>query len=333
MKIPVSIILVNYNTSEHISKFLNSIKAFKDFSEYEIIIVDNNSTFNDKEQLESFKNQAGIIYNKENLGFGAACNVGAKFAKGEYLLFVNPDTIFIDNVIPELIKTLNTDPKIGIASCALVNQNNELVYSFNDFPGMKYELTEAIGSGTHKSIQNKLDFLKNNSNKIFECDWVIGAFMFIRKTEFDKVGGFDENFFLYYEDTDLCKRIKDAGNKVVVIPYLKVIHTQMSSVRSPQGENIFYYHLNRSNLIYSHKHFSFLMVLIIRLLHVIGYGFRIVSLPLRSRFKNKRKFKFSQYLTILSLYLSPYDKILKARNKTFNEIHYKFHDNDEFWKK
>lgn len=331
--IKISIILVNYNTSDHILKCLSSLKSILDFYDHEIIIVDNDSIENELEKLKNISDNIKIIHNNVNVGFGAACNIGAKNSLGKYLLFINPDTIFIEDAFPELIKTLENNSEIAVASCALVNQHMDYVYSFNDFPRLKYEFTEAIGSGTHNDIQKKIEFLKNNQSKIFECDWVIGAFMFIRKTKFDKVGGFDESFFLYYEDTDLCKRIKDAGNQIVVIPYIKVIHTQMSSVRSPQGENIFYYHLNRSNLIYSHKHFSFLMVLTIRLLHAIGYGFRIVSLPLRSRFKNKRKFKLSQYLTILSLYLSSYDKILKARNKTFNEIHNGSHDNDEFWKK
>ncbi|MBK7252920.1 MAG: glycosyltransferase family 2 protein [Ignavibacteria bacterium] len=161
-------------------------------------------------------------------------------------------------------------------------------------------------------VEETISRLLSNPNitrpekKPFEVDWFHGAFLLIRKSVYEMVKGFDEKIFLYYEDVDIQKKIKDAGYKIFCIPSESVRHFTQSSVRTKEGRRVYYYYMHLNKLYYMSKHFGFLKRLFIRVNYVFGYIIRIIILPLRKKFRGRINEKFSHYFLILKLYLFRY---------------------------
>lgn len=250
----VSIIIVNYNTKQITNNCLNSIKQYTENIDYEIILVDNASTDGSKEHFENRKDIT-YIYSKENLGFGRANNLGAKSASGEFLFLLNSDTILIENSIQKIYDfyiKYEKELKIGALGCLLVDENL-VVNGYGDrFPSCKEEISNYLSRIPllnffyKKNTKNKTDYL---SNEYFEIDYVIGADIFIRKEKFTEIKGFDEDFFMYYEESDLQKRIKTILNlKNYVHTKTRIIHLEDAS-----GKNIKKYTNKKRIIVHKSK--------------------------------------------------------------------------------
>jgi GT2 family glycosyltransferase len=333
----VSVIIVNYETEEHLKKCLESLSNSLINVTYEIIVVDNNSSERGIEELAKQFVNVKFVFNKENHGFGSGCNVGAQIAGGKYLAFVNPDTVFFEDPFTPLFEHMELNPKTGVCSGVLENAMKNLVYTFNDFPGLSWEIRGAAGKGENRKILRLLKNPKilNRSNIPLNVDWVVGAFMFFRADLFASIDGFDEDFFLYYEDVDIQKRVKSLNMKVEVLPNIRICHNERSSVRSFKGENLYYFHMMRSRLIYFYKHSNSVKRNIIRLLHICGVLLRYILLPFRSEFKGKKQQKYFQYRMMLNLLFLNFNKLL---NKEMPDcVHLKYPDTkdtfikDKFW--
>jgi len=203
----ISVIIVNYNGKKLLEKCLESL--FKtDYNNFEVILVDNNSTDGSMEFVT--KNYPKIIVIKldSNKGFAEPNNIGAKIAKGEYLLFLNNDTVTTTNFISEMIKVLEKDEKIAICQSLLLKPDGNIDSSgdFIDKMGIVYNS-------------------KTKTDEIKEISSARGASMLIRKKIFDKLGGFDEKFFFSFEDVDLGWRSWILGYKVVIVPNSIVYHS------------------------------------------------------------------------------------------------------------
>lgn len=334
----LSVIIVNYNTSENLDNCLSSIYRFTNEISFEIIVVDNNSTERDIENIKNQYKEAKFIFLKENNGFGAGCNVGTNIAVGDYLVFINPDILFIDNALMKVYQFMAKNSSVGVSTGILKDREGECVYTYNNFPGLSWEFTEAVGRGSNRKIEKLLrhPYIINKQDIPIYTDWVVGAFMFIKRDIFEKIKGFDETFFLYYEDVDIQKRIKELGYKIVVLPSISVIHSERSSVRSFEGENIYYFHMTRSRLIYYYKNTNFLFVIIIRLMHILGLLFRISILVPRRTFKGKKWKKLFQYKFMMKLFLLSYSRVIGSKFSNVEEHVYsdykKSLSNDDFWK-
>jgi GT2 family glycosyltransferase len=302
----VSIIIVNYNTTDFLKDCLNSIIQYTSDIEFEIIVVDNNSPERIIEKFpEEFK-EVNFFFRNVNDGFGAGCNYGASKAKGEYFIFVNPDIIFEENFLINFINILESRKEIGIISPLFKTFDNKIKYSFNKFPDITWEFYEFLGSGFNKRINSLLHKVEitSKSNNPLIVDWVTGACLFIRSELFKSLNGFDEKFFLYYEDVDLQLRAYKSGYKVACLPSVAVKHYQNSSISGIEGDNLYYVNIHRSKLLFMKKHFSFLKRNSVRALHIIGFLFRISLIKVRNRYKEVRNEKINQYRIILKLYLS-----------------------------
>lgn len=230
----VSIIIVNYNTRDLLANCINSIYKFTKNITFEIIIVDNASTDGSQKYVKFNFPQVILIESDENLGFGKANNLGVKDAKGEFLFFLNSDTLLIENSIGKLFSFfLENENKlnIGVLGSILVDENLESNGYGNSFPTCNKE---------NRKNWNRIPFLKHLfynptlktydfENDYFEIDYVIGADMFLRKTLFDKVEGFYKNFFMYYEESDLQKRIQNLGFRQYIFTKTKIIHLEEGS--------------------------------------------------------------------------------------------------------
>lgn len=229
-KLDLSIITISFNTREILTDCINSvIKNTKGIS-YEILVVDNDSKDGSLERIKELEKkypQVKLIDAKANLGFGKANNLGAKVAKGEYLLLLNSDTIIFDNAIAESLESLKKDPHVGVFSCKLLNADKSIQASGGHFPTLgnvfawQFFIDDLpIIGKTIKSFHPQLGSYNGNR----EMDWITGAFMLIPKKVYDKVGGFDENIFMYTEEMELCYRLRKLGYKTVYHHQPAIIH-------------------------------------------------------------------------------------------------------------
>ncbi len=296
----ISFIYVNFNTAEHIIKSIQSLLKLNIDFEYEIIIIDNNSS--DLHILNEIADSAHVkkIFTKENTGFGRACNVGAEQSKFQYLLFVNPDIIFRDNPFPALIDFILENSNAGAIGGILLNDDGSFQYSYNSFPNFEWEISELFGS-TNNLIEKKLSKIQNN--KALQVDWLIGAFMFMKKNVFLKAGGFDDDYFLYYEDTDLQKKINDFGHKNYLLPGIKLIHGTKSSIKGESGNKVYNREMNKSKMIYLYKHSGFVKRNFIRIINIIRILSRVFILPLKLLMKKTGSEEFKILISNLKIYL------------------------------
>ncbi|MGL5000441.1 MAG: glycosyltransferase family 2 protein [Cetobacterium sp.] len=226
-----SIIIVNYNTLNLTRNTINSILEKTENLNYEIILVDNDSKDGSKEFFKNKyenRNKIKFIESGSNLGFGKANNLGLRYSAGKYVFFLNSDTLLIDNSIKILFDFMEKNSEVGVCGANLYDENMNPVHSYDTkIPGIFYDL-KAFSKNIYSKITNKrLDF--NYSEKIIEVGYITGADMFVRKKVLDEVGGFDPDFFMYYEESELTYRIKKSGYKIVNIPQAKIIHLEGKS--------------------------------------------------------------------------------------------------------
>jgi GT2 family glycosyltransferase len=302
----LSIIIVNYNTHDHLNKCLSSIYEFTKNLNYEIVVVDNNSSNRDVEKFQNKYPNVKFVFLKRNEGFGAGSNIGAKEAKGKNLAFLNPDIILKENSLYELFKYIENNIDVGICSGLLTNNEGIPQYCFNKFPGIKWEFHEAFGILQSKIIKNLLShsFIVNEEKKEFEVDWFHGACIVIRKEIFLQIGGFDENIFLYYEDVDLCHRVKKLGFRIICLPYIRIFHYERSSVRSETGIRLYNYHMHKSKIYYMQKYFSVAKIIAIKIMYITGSLSKILMLPFRKKYCKCIKQKYQQYIVIIKVHLN-----------------------------
>lgn len=245
----VSIVIVNYNTRQMTAECIDSVFAKTNWVEFEIILVDNASTDGSKEFFEKDR-RITYIYNNDNLGFGRANNIGAKYASGKYLFLLNSDTLIAtDNAIGEFFNYMESHPNTASCGGNLINENGEGIGSYGHFPSL---LQVFSGIGFYRLYKNyhkeKLSLYQKIYKKdIHNVDYIIGADIFIKQEIFNRVNGFDEDFFMYYEETDLYWRLNKAGYKSVIIPNIKIIHLEGQSSKAKSQKNT---NINKLKLLY-----------------------------------------------------------------------------------
>ena len=199
----LSVVIVNYKSWTPLTRCLDSLLNQKKIK-IKIIVIDNNS---DDNNFIDFKSKYKSIYwikNLKNYGFSKACNIGAKIAKSEWILFLNPDTIIPENCLNKLmIKASFEENKIiGIKQLNEKGNNTHaygLFLNIHSINGIFRLIYRIFNNQTRKKL---------SKNEFFSPDWISGSFFLIRKKDFDRIGGWDEDFFMYYEDMDICKRAK-----------------------------------------------------------------------------------------------------------------------------
>jgi GT2 family glycosyltransferase len=299
-----SIIIVNYNSTEFLLQCLKSIAENSKDVKTEVIVVDNNSPQRDIESFpERFPN-VKFIFSHSNEGFGAGCNKGASAANGEYLLFLNPDTIMPERALAQLVEFMGKEDSAGACAPVYEDFKGKLVYTYNKFPNIRWEFNEFLGKGNEKVEASLLSDKRiiNRSNEQMKVDWLTGACLLVRRNLFNEIGCFDEDYFLYYEDTDLQKRISERGIGIFCIPKVRIKHFVNSSVFEDKGRTVYHFHINRSKMLYYYKNEGFIKRNTVRILMIAGILLRTVTLPFRKRFESIRREKFRQYLYLLKIY-------------------------------
>ncbi|MCK5617547.1 glycosyltransferase family 2 protein [Candidatus Pacearchaeota archaeon] len=225
----LSIIIVNFNTKNVTTNCIFSIydKISKQIS-YEIILVDNNSTDGSVEFLSKTFPKIKVIVNQENLGFAKANNQGLKIAKGRNVLLLNSDTV-LKTDLSQVLSFIDNKEEVGVIGCKVLNKDNSLQYSCFKQPNIFTELFffcfNIIKTFPWDPVVywKYMKFWNHNSVRFVDC--VSGCFMLIKQSLIEQIGGLDEQFFMYYEDSEFCHRVrKMAKKKVVYFPNDIICH-------------------------------------------------------------------------------------------------------------
>lgn len=196
-------------------------KQLKGFS-HEVIVVDNNSSDDSVTTIRKTFPNVRLIENKDNLGFAGGCNRGAKQAKGEYLLFLNSDTQLHENTPAKMLRVFSKYPKAAIVGAMLQNKDGTLQRSAASFYSLNHVFVMLFGGDT-------AEMKRFTDNAVRKVDWVSGGCMLIKRDVFEEVGGFDEAFFMYVEDMELCFRVEQNGWEIYIDPSSVVTHAGQGS--------------------------------------------------------------------------------------------------------
>lgn len=250
----LSIIIINYKSFTQLKKCLRSISEKATTIKHEVIVVNNDSQ-EIRSSLSDFS--VSTIEINRNIGFGAACNIGSNASQGEYLCFLNPDTEIISSDFQGLLDNFQKNPSLGIIGPGLISSDGlPESWSFGDDINL------------WRIIKNNLYPEKGSPTDIpFETDWVSGAALFIKKPLFEKLGGFDEKFFMYFEDMDLCRRARELSQKTLHYPLFQIKHIGGGSFENKVLQKNYYY---ASQDLFFLKHFgrsSFFLLKFFRLFH------------------------------------------------------------------
>jgi hypothetical protein len=223
----LSICIVNWNVEALLKACLGSIfKETKGIS-FEVIVVDNHSSDNSVNMIKTDFPQVKLIENKDNAGFTKANNQAIKQSQGRYIMLLNPDTEIIDNALDKMIKFFGTRPDCGALGCKLLNTDGSLQRSCKTFPSLDVILYNSLflDSLFPKSrLFGKYFMTWWDFNDVREVDQPMGSALMIRKDVLDKAGLFDENIFIWFDEVDLCYRIKKAGYKIYFTPEARIKH-------------------------------------------------------------------------------------------------------------
>lgn len=253
----IDIVIVNWNGGDYLYKCLQSVfsKPNKKIIG-QVFIVDNNSSDNSLEKIDK-ADKLVIIKNKENRGFAKACNQGFKLCKSPYILLLNPDTQLFNSTLSDCISFMRTHSDIDILGCKLLDDTMSVSLSCSRFPTPLRFFFDAIGLSkiaprVFKPALLMADWDHKTSRYV---DQVMGAFMFMRNSIFERLGYFDERFFVYCEELDFSKRLAERGGKSYFNSDISALHSGQGTTASVKAFRLF---LNlRSKLQYSKKHFKY----------------------------------------------------------------------------
>lgn len=275
MKVKISIIIVNYNSEQYIGACIDSIYHYVSDVSYEIIMVDNASNPESVAFIRQKYPEVKLLINQENKGFGAANNQGAGEAGGDYLFFLNPDTILLDNAVLKFYHFLEKE-KPEAVSCGgnLVNSEGISTTSYGNLPSVLQEFGDmGFRRFFQKYYDNHLKIGKtaDGLSEPVQVPYIVGADIFIRKEAFLEAGSFDEGFFLYYEEADLFYRLHQKGYASYILPKVKIVHLEGPALMHNGKLNLEKWAIwEKSKYHYFRKNNGLLTVMLVKKLQLIS---------------------------------------------------------------
>ena len=248
----ISIVILNYKMKGLVKNCLRAILESDLPEPYEIIVVDNNSRDGIEQMMEEEFPQVKFIQSDKNAGMGAGNNLGIKAASGKYVLILNPDIFVYPESIRKLHEHIRERADIGLLAPKLVNADRSLQLTCYRWHGLLTPIYRRTLFGRLPSGQKDLArflMMEWDHEQTQEVDWIQGSCIVIPKRVLDEVGLFDEQFFMYFEDTDLCRRINKAGYKNVYFPETEVIHMHRRQSADGGFFNVLFNKMTRVHLI------------------------------------------------------------------------------------
>ncbi len=302
----LDVIYVNYNSSELVENSLNSLFKVRTGLGLNAFIIDNSGNY-----VRDYEDNCGlnikVLQPGSNQGFSKANNLAVSKCESEYFCFLNPDTIVVQDFFSPIIRFIESNPQAGACAPKLVYSDGSYQNSSGSKMGLWYEFFEAtMLIALVRRVQRKRIESLAESGEPLKVGWVSAACMIVRRTVFEKAGGFSEEFFLNYEDIDLCRKLEDSGFQNYLFTNLQCVHLDHKSFDS--NFELLVYSRYESRLIYAKRHYSDLSSLFVRLIHIIGIFARIIPTLIVYR-ANERNGRLKGYLKSINLYLG-----LKNRN-------------------
>lgn len=263
LKVGAHVILVNWNSGDQLFRAVHSIVGNSCVIDLKVTVVDNFSSDFSADFLINCKNFS-LIENKLNMGFGKACNKGAEGASHEYLLFLNPDAELLSHSLDKALAFMQ-DPKnatVGICGVQLLDESGHVSRSCSRFPTPTGFVAHAIGLDRFfPKLGHFMAEWPHDTTQ--DVDQVIGAFFLVRRSLFEALGGFDEQFFVYFEEVDFAYRAHKAGWRSVYLADVQAFHAGGGTSDQVKAKRLFY--SLRSRLLYAFKHFHLLGALVVLL--------------------------------------------------------------------
>lgn len=252
----ISVVIVNYRVPEYACRALQSLREAENHDQTEVIVVDNASGDRSRETISREFPNAKWIELKNNIGFGKACNVGARHAGGRYLLLLNPDTLLSRDTLRVCTEFMEQHPRVGVLGPGIINPDGSLQKSCRrGFPTPFNAFSHVMGLDRlfpRNRVFGKYNLTYMDADKASRVDAISGSFMFFRASTFKEIGGFDESFFMYGEDLDICARVSDYGQEVWYLPDTQIVHFRGRSTakRAIRSRSAFY----EAMLLFSRKY-------------------------------------------------------------------------------
>jgi len=313
----LSVIIVSWNVRDDLVRCLRSIEENHPLAPYEVIVVDNASEDGTVECIRREFPTVTVIENEQNRGFAAANNQGIQKAGGQYILLLNPDTIVHKSSLDTLIGFMENNPDIGACGPKLLNTDGTTQPSVRRFPtfrGALYRHSVFRLTGIFLSQYRKWLMKDFGYDRRADVEQLMGAALMVRRSVIEQVGVLDERFFMYFEEVDLCYRIKQAGWRVVFVPDAEITHLGGQSARQMPARNRLM--MLESMFAFFRKHrgrfetamFSIVFkpaVILRDVCHIViglaAYVFGLVTLDARRREKSSLKIRnAARFLTIYS---------------------------------
>ncbi len=271
-----SVVTVNYRSWPYTLRCIDSLYA-TGYEDFEVVVVDN-----DQEAPPEIPHPVRLIRNPENVGFARACNQGVSASSGEYVVFINPDTLVEDGFFESLEEFFDENSRAGLAGPKIMETEGNLQLS------ARKELSFVSGLLGRTSLLTRLFPKSPLVRRLFPAaeelngptvvDWVSGACMIVRRRTLEEIGPMDERFFMYFEDADLCHRAREAGWLVYYLPQVEVLHhTGASSRRHLRARLKAIWNLHKSAFLYHRKHGPHGPLQLYSLLTLLGLGARVLA--------------------------------------------------------
>lgn len=290
----ISIIIVNYNTAQITKNCLDSIFKFTQNIDFEVIVVDNASSDNSREILSNYPG-IRFIQSNINLGFGKANNLGYQYTSGKYILFLNSDTLLKNNAIKLFYDCFNKQSEnVACIGSWLLAPDGSINNSFGTIPTIKQACISTLNLYFHVfTKKNKIKAQNDiDTNQILKVGYIMGADLCIRRTVIDKLGLFDPDFFMYYEESEMQYRYHKAGYSMIIVPGPQIVHLECASTKE-NGKK--YTYKNRimfftSYFLYMKKRYSYLYYLLFRFIFL--FNFPIFFRPYYSKTEKIKLLRF-----------------------------------------
>ena len=257
----LSCIIVNYNSSNLLENCLDSIFKTIHGIDFEVIVVDNSEDDPGMQALKASFSKVRYIFNHCNVGFSKANNQAAKIAQGDDLIFINPDTILTDQAINSMQSYFCSNSEAGALGPKVLNPNGSIQYSCRRYPTLWTGLFNRYSILSQLFPQNPFTseylMLDIDHNGILPVDWLSGCCLMVRKKVFEEIGGFDENYFLFNEDVDLCRTINETGRTVIYFPKAIANHKVSTSNDMKSAKVILKRHLGMMHYFKKHHRANF----------------------------------------------------------------------------
>jgi len=275
----ISIIIVSWNSVEHLRNCLGSIYQIKSRVNLEVTVIDNASSDGSAEMVSSEFSSVILIENKENRGFAAANNQGIVRSSGRYILLLNPDTILLDDALEKTLGIADNHPNVGVLGCQVLENKEKIQNTCFSFPTPLNIFFIAVGLSklfpkSHFFGQPELSWWDRKSERF--VDVISGMFMLVRREAYEDVGLMDEAYFIYAEEADWCFRFWQAGWKCMFTPDACIIHADGGGKSTRQIASKMFVQMQKSLIIFNRNNIGKVACLLTKAIFILSNIIRLV---------------------------------------------------------